>query len=207
MNADDRNVRNNELWQQWIAARIEEIHRRVSAHDVLERHGVKLRYQDREEQISCPFHGRDNRPSARIYPSNGDSPSSVWCFVCNERWDCISLWKKLEQIEDQKFGAILRSIEEAYHIEVPERPSELKEPSGPDPMVLEYEGKLEMCENRLQQCRSALDMMTYLRIGVVLDRIRYQVTKKIMTPQTALEGLTKVLDKIREKEASYEEVV
>ena len=81
--------------QQWMKDRVAHLHTKVTAGDVLSRHGVTLnKHGGQEEQISCPFHGTDNRPSARYFPDNGQSKSHVWCFVCHENWDLIGLWRK-----------------------------------------------------------------------------------------------------------------
>ncbi len=107
----------------WIAQRVEAIKEHVSAHDVLRRGGVNLGKGDNEEeQFSCPFHGQDRRPSARVYPADANNPSHAWCFVCQERWDAITLWRKFNGGEDRHFTQILSEIERAYGLETPELP-------------------------------------------------------------------------------------
>lgn len=54
--------------------------------DLLEEYGVPLRTPTQEEQISCPFHGKDATPSARHYPAT----NSMYCFTCKKAWDPIS---------------------------------------------------------------------------------------------------------------------
>ena len=39
-----------------------------------------------EQQISCPFHGSDSKPSARFYPES----NSMYCFTCKKSWDVVS---------------------------------------------------------------------------------------------------------------------
>jgi len=39
-------------------------------------------------QISCPFHGKDNRPSARVYPDT----NTFRCFFCSKSWAPVTFW-------------------------------------------------------------------------------------------------------------------
>lgn len=113
----------HKIRRAWVSQRIEAIKSRVSAHEVLRRGGVDLRKgDDEEEQFSCPFHGQDRRPSARVYPADANNLSHAWCFVCQERWDAITLWRKFNGGEDKHFTQVLAEIERAYGLETPELP-------------------------------------------------------------------------------------
>jgi len=185
-------------YRQWIASRIENIHRIVTAHDVLRRNGVDLKYSDRHEQFSCPFHGRDNKPSARVYGETARGPSHVWCFVCQERWDAISLWRKFNNL-DGKFTAVLRDIEQVYGIDVPESPLDhYAEYEGvPEDYILsEVRDLLNTCDNRLKNARSAFDFTSFSKLSVALDRVKYQVDEKKLPLDKAKEVLTSILDKV-----------
>jgi len=199
-----------ELWLQWNKSRVEEIHRRVTVYDVLQRNGVTLRTQDGEEQISCPFHGQDKNPSARVYPSGDNSHSHVWCFACNEQWDCIALWKKFSGQEDAKFSSILREIEQNFGITPPEMPTSLAKGTSStynENAKVEYERLLMACENRLRTCKKAFDMMGFMKVGITLDRLMHSVISKDLTYEQAKGVLRQVLDKIQEKESHFDEKV
>jgi hypothetical protein len=187
-----------EAWRQWIAQRVEAVHRNVTIYDILSRNGVKLRGIDREEQFSCPFHGKDTKPSARAYPANARGHSHVWCFVCNERWDVIKLWKKFQSYpDDVKFGKLLREIEGAFGIIAPETPEDADEyVPEEDPAYIEVQRLFRACEHRLRTKRRAFDMTSFLRIGVVLDRLRLQVEEQKIPLTKARDVLTQVQDKI-----------
>jgi len=169
--------------KSWYALRARNVHEMVSAHDILRQHGVQFRHGgDREEQISCPFHGKDEHPSARIYPTTPQSPSHVWCFVCRERWDCITIWKKYAGGEGKSFHRILSEIEKQFRITVPDIPKgsfELKIDDG-QKAKLEFERYTEVVEQRLVSVRQDYvklqDMQGFLRAGSVLDRLIHQTS-------------------------------
>jgi hypothetical protein len=202
-NVFDQNIRRNErhdVWRQWIAERVATIHQTVTAHDVLTRNGIRLKYGGREEQISCPFHGRDTKPSARVYEASARSPSHVWCFVCQKNWDAIGLWKKFDGREDLKFAAVLRDIESAYGIVPPPMPEGVSGDYEPeeDPLVLEVATLFEACEKRLRSAKHNFEMVPFLKLGVILDRLRHRLDERKIDYEKAKVVLRQVLDKIGE---------
>lgn len=191
--------------RQWMQERIENIHRHVTAYDVLLRGGVSLKGGDREEQFSCPFHGVDRRPSARVYPDSPSSPSHAWCFKCQERWDAIALWRKFNQLDDAPFGQVLASIEQAYALDAPPFPEDGYTPPDEeeDEDYQEYEMLLDVCERRLKECRPAYqklgDMLGFLNASTILDRVSYRVQRKTLRPDKAVKVLRELLDRIGAK--------
>lgn len=194
-----------EALKRWIAQRVAAVSRVVSAGDVLQRNGVQLRYGgDREEQISCPFHGRDQKPSARLYPEGADRRSHVWCFVCQESWDCIGLWRKFGSFE--KFGAALRDMERSFGILPPESPFEIDEEKA---QASEKESErqevfrlIDSCERVLIHHKRNFDMIGFLRVGSVLDKLRYQIQTSKVSTSRATEVLraisARIVDKARQ---------
>lgn len=47
-----------------------------------------------EAQLRCPFHGQDNKPSARYYRAT----QSMFCWVCYKSWDVIQFIMEREQL-------------------------------------------------------------------------------------------------------------
>ena len=47
-----------------------------------------------ETQFKCPFHGNDNKPSARLYRKT----QTCWCWVCQKKWDLISFISDMEHL-------------------------------------------------------------------------------------------------------------
>jgi hypothetical protein len=196
-----------QIWIDWLRQRVENIHANVSAHDVLAKFGVNLSGAD-EEQFPCPFHGIDKRPSARVYPSSPRGPSHAWCFVCQERWDVLSLWKKFGD-PNAKFTQVLREIESAFHLERPPRPDGTSF-QAPDPAIeaaklaqAEFERLLGVTDRRLRTARGAFqqlrDLAGFLTLGQVTDQLVSQVERGKIEPATATATLHRVLDKIAEK--------
>jgi hypothetical protein len=187
------------IFRDWMQARIETIHQRVSASDVLSRYGTKLRYSGgRPEQMFCPFHGNTRTPAARYHPRDVRSPDHVWCFVCNERWDCIALFKKFENLTSEKFSAVLRGLERAYGIMPPESPPVLDDEPD-DHERQEIDELFETCDFRLKKARKAFEMKSFFTVGSILDRLRWQFDNGTVLAPTARATLRKVLDKIGEK--------
>jgi len=186
----------------WFGLRKKAIHDRVTVHDILKRNGVSFRHvADREEQFSCPFHGKDEKPSARAFPSTPQSPSHVWCFVCRERWDAIGLWKKYSG-EEKKFHQILSEIEKAYNIVPPPIPEGglIDAPSADDTAKARFDTLYELCESRLKDAREVYvaknDSNGYLIAGSMLDKIYSKTSVGQLTYPKANELLRQLIDKI-----------
>ena len=196
----EQEARQSEAFRQWVRHRVAEIHRRVSCEDVLARNGVRLRYGGHKaEQFSCPFHGKDNKPSTRFYPSEGDKPEGVWCFVCQERWDAITLFKKFEQFEGP-FTRLLATIERSFGLTPPEMPREALRLDEQESVNTETQQLFEVCERRLKGAKNSFTLEGYLRVGSILDRLGHQLQHGKTTNAAATGVLKQVLAKVGEKE-------
>jgi len=194
----------DEARNEWFHQRVEQVHSKVSVFDVLRVNGAGLSQlsDDQEEQISCPFHGADNKPSARVYPSDARSHSHVWCFVCRERWDAIELWKKFNGGEEKKFGRVIAEIEKAFGLEVPDVPKgqAIKKATQEEQDLAEFDTLYVVCERRLKEARKAFDMTGFYKLGSALDRLATRVTNRRMVAGDGTKVLRQVLTKIGEKE-------
>lgn len=178
-----------------MKARIANIHKSVSAADVLSRNGVGLRkHGGQEEQLSCPFHGTDTHPSARYYPEANDNISHVWCYVCRKRWDAIGLWKQFNG--EEKFSELLFHIERAFGLTSPEFHGAPEIEDEYDPVREEVERLFEACENRLRQYRRSFEMATHLKLGSLLDQTRFNLDRGALPVVEAQKRLTQILAKI-----------
>lgn len=198
-----REVGRSDAYRRWMRARIDGIHGSLTAADVLRENGVRLRFNGlRPEQLSCPFHGRDNHPSARYHPEEGHGKAGVWCFVCNERWDVIGLWKKFNNFEGS-FGSLLRSIEISYGIEVPEAPPESVQEEATEDAELQQ--LFEVCERRLRQAKRAFSLDSFLKVAAILEKLYHRLDHGGIFIPEAKVVLYRVLDKIGEKERACPE--
>jgi hypothetical protein len=197
----------SEARRAWIRKRIDNIHSHVTAYDVLRQGGVELyKSEGEEEQFSCPFHGEDRKPSARVYPADGDRPSHAWCFVCREKnWDAIGLWRKFNGGEDKTFGQVLSEIERSYGLSTPDLPLEaVLDTPQVDPNLEVLKTLTQSCENCLRRAKPAYralgDFKGFVRAGSVLDRVHYRLGKRIISSEKAISLLRELLSKITEKE-------
>lgn len=199
-----RDEGSRKAWLEWLQQRVETIHQRVTAHDVLRHGGIPIQ-GDSVEQFSCPFHGVDVKPSARVYPEDARSRSHAWCFVCQQRWDAIALWKLFNPGDDNRsFSRVVKEIEQAFGITTPEMPSEASLAQDRTDTCLEsFEALYEVVERRLTGARVAYryldDMKGFLSAAQVLDKLRYRVDNKLTPPERGEEILRQLLDRIGKK--------
>lgn len=196
-----------EALRQWLQERVKNVHQHVSAYDVLRKGGVELKQSgdNEEEQFSCPFHGVDRKPSARVYPTSGHAHSHAWCFVCQEKhWDAIGLWRKFHGGEDKSFSRVLTEMEQAYGLTPPPMPRQAAHRQEAKATSMEsFDALYESCERRLRGTRGSYhklgDPVGYLSAGQVLDKLRYRVDKKLTPPEKGKEILRQLLDRIAAK--------
>jgi len=185
------------LIRDWIRTRIDNIHASISAYDMLQHHHHDIPSADREYQIRCPFHGEDNKPSARAYPETSSSKSHIWCYYCRKSWDVIGLWKEFHG-QSGSFSQMLLAIEKDFGLKTPPMPK-LPEIIPVDPALERYQQLIVACENRLLAEKSAFDMRTYLTLCTLLDRIHVGMKSDKLTATQACKRCQKILDKIGEK--------
>jgi hypothetical protein len=188
----------NEAISKWIKARIAQIHNQISAGDVLVRHGIELRWGgDREEQISCPFHGADKNPSARYFPNKDNSRSHVWCFACHENWDVIGLWVKFNG-KEEKFTRTLFQIEKAFGLTPPESQIPDNVEDVYNPLTDEVSNLFRVCEKILRDERDSFEMKAHLKLGAIVDHLLDLVDRGALPLKEAKVRLTQVIEKIGE---------
>lgn len=193
------------IFREWIQQRIAKIHERVTIYDVLRHQGIDLDHEDRAEQFSCPVHGKDTNPSARAYPASGSGPSHAWCFVCQERWDAISLWKRLYGGPEKKFTRILSEIEVNFGLDrvaFPEGLGSLSEEAAADAEEEGFEAfhKLEAaCENRLRNSKRAFTLKSYTSSVSLLERVGTRVIDRRMGVDEGESRLRALLENIGKK--------
>jgi hypothetical protein len=197
----------SEAYKAWVQSRVETIRSRVSAHDVLRLNGIELKNSvgDKAESILCPFHS-DNSPSAKVHPQIGQSPSGLYCFTCQERWDVFALWKKFGR-EDMRFTEVLFGLERAFGIVTPEMPKDAWSfvKKGPSAEETEARDLLEVCEKRMRSvARESFPSEAFFSLGSILDGLHHAAEMQSI-PWVGISARARaVLDKIGSKVRSEE---
>lgn len=168
-----------------LKKRIESIKQRVKIRDLIRDYGLlPNQYCGDEFQMRCPFHGRDNTPSAHVYPDG-----HFHCFACHRHLDVIGFVQERESIA--LFNNVLRHIEQRYNlpkIEIDELDSSSylsSEAEDRKPKVtIEYE--FNRTEKYIIAHKKALGLDKYAKLLFVLD-------EALKTERTDL------MDKVRSK--------
>lgn len=90
---------------------IDRLNEEISIYDLFDLASPRVKYSTRLKpcQISCPFHGKDAHPSARVYPDT----NSFRCFVCSKSWDVVGFWAEVNQyVKSDNSVDISRAIDE-----------------------------------------------------------------------------------------------
>lgn len=195
--------------KDWIRRRVQAVRDVYTAFDAMMEggHGEMIPDPDTASQISCPFHGPDNRPSARFYPRMGGTHDYVHCYFCKESWDSVNLYMRIKGL---RFMDALKDLERRYHVKVPVRPDmpdDYEEP--PDKSSADYVSEawqdvgrvLPILETKLRRLRDAASMTDYVKFCRVLDAVAWDLdrNKGEQTPQmvVVLDKLRKMMDGLR----------
>ena len=101
---------------------IERINEEVSIYDLFDQADPPVKYLTKAKpcQISCPFHGNDTHPSARVYPDT----NSLRCFFCSKSWRPVTFWAERnmwfrdDDPEKLDIGRAIDSLATMYDINV-----------------------------------------------------------------------------------------
>jgi hypothetical protein len=95
---------------------------KLSLADIMIKYGVQFAYNPHltsEVQFKCPIHGKDTKPSARLY----NNTKTCYCWVCRKAWDVVSFTKEMEKFS---FGETLNYLINVYKIDtssIPDAPT------------------------------------------------------------------------------------
>lgn len=169
--------------KEWIRKRANEVRSRFSAYDCLHEngHGEMLVDLDTPVQVSCPFHGPDNRPSGRYYPSSGYRSDYLRCYTCKENWDAINLYMKFRGLE---FMEALKELEKRFHVQVPRSPKKIELPI-PEDKKEDYTSEawtdiprvISIVESKLLRNRNNIALIDFIKICRLIDAIDYDFEK------------------------------
>lgn len=187
--------------QDWIRRRCDAVRQVYTAFDALVEfgHGEMLIDQDTATQTKCPYHGSDNKPSARYYPASGRRPDYLRCYYCKENWDSLNLYLKFRGVQ---FMEALRDLERRYKIKVPMKPesSPVEEPKDRSSSAYKSESwsdvprVLDMLEKKLARIRDQSSLHDYVRFCRVLDRVRWDLD---LAKNEQTEDMVQILTKLK----------
>jgi hypothetical protein len=124
-----------------------------------------------EVQFRCPFHGKDNKPSARLYKET----KSCYCWVCQKSWDVVTF---IQQKEGFKFIPALKYLVNRYSIDTSSIPDD-PEFSFPRPQEITEEGIREsFIQGRLSELRGKLPFEKFNAICAAYLMISFKRSQK-----------------------------
>ena len=154
---------------------------------------------DREQQFSCDMHGtgRDNKPSARVYPSTGQ----WYCFACDKSRDAVATVAAKERMTA---GQALLFLEQKYNLPfiAAEEGEDEETPQNVVAAVLDAKRSLEDDLKRLASLLKSVTVDRMVSMDVVLaywealDKIAFQVRNKTLNEATAQVASQKLYDKL-----------
>jgi len=145
---------------------------KVDFGDLMISYGVDLKYDHHvmdEIQIKCPFHGQDNKPSARFYAKT----QTCFCWVCRKSWDAVNF---VMDKENMGFIAAIRYLLNRFNIDtssIPDDPTiDFSSPIVSDKNVLMLKIK-----NNILEFRKKLPFEKYRTICAVYCMLKYEESK------------------------------
>lgn len=81
----------------------------VSMAELMQRFGYQVTSADSEQQFACDLHGRDTKPSARLYPRTNSS----FCWACHKSRRPVDLVQERNGLSLEQSVAFL---EEMFHL-------------------------------------------------------------------------------------------
>jgi len=124
-----------------------------------------------EVQFSCPFHGRDNKPSARLYKST----KTCYCWVCKKRWDVISFTMEREQFG---YKAALNYIVDKYKVDTSSIPDDVDLKETVIPKISNTRISMSFIKNRILEQKGKLGLEKYRALVTAYYMIMFGVSQK-----------------------------
>ena len=153
----------------------------------------KVSLELEEEQIHCPFHGEDNKKSARYYKDT----DTFYCWVCRKIWDVFSyVQQKNGYSIKEAFNQLIRD----YHIDVSSVPEQMdvfiQGITGPEkPLVVDRRNIfIEQVHDFIYKLRDKIDLDKYKRLVHSYMLLKYMIPedKFIKSCNKMNETLTKL---------------
>jgi hypothetical protein len=166
----------NEYDKDLFNQRVETVLRSYSAYTALAEGGVPMSSKESVSfQMKCPWHGKDNRPSARFYSGGCSEKSRFYCFKCQMGLNAVGIYSKFNNLS---FVDALKKLESRFGI-IPKQSSQ--EPSSEVWKDYNYTSSkwddlvslIEVCENKLKSLNKRCSLQSYIRFCRVIDHVSY----------------------------------
>lgn len=184
-------------------AAADRIRAEVPITQVLMHYGYRVRENEREQQFQCDLHGsgRDNKPSARVYPDS----NSWYCFGCDKTRDAIETVRAKEGV---KFWEAVKLLEQAYGLAplpidygADDRPraTQVVDAALLDPTQT-FTHLVGRVRSALAACtiNKSAPMEQVLRLWEKFDEVAYQVEVKVWSEERGRVLLHGLLGRINE---------
>ena len=188
--------------------RIDQIKQKVPINDLLIGYGYKVHGggEGQEQQFPCDLHGsgRDNKPSARVYPAS----NSWYCFACDATRDAIGTVQAKQGLD---FKDAVSFLEKKFKLtDIPwddddaARRAEVQKPSLTSVIHSSFH-KNRTFADALKMTHSTLGWVTVDRevpMDTVLgfweasDAVAWMVEQQQITEERGLQALAKLSDRI-----------
>jgi len=89
-----------------LRKRIHRANRLVSMAQLMIRLGYRVTEADAEQQFACDLHGKDSKPSARLYPRT----NSTYCWACHQSRRPVDLIKEREGVHLERAVTMLEEM-------------------------------------------------------------------------------------------------
>ncbi len=169
----------------------------VSLGEMLRSEG-KITLEIEEEQISCPFHGVDNKKSARYYRET----DTFYCWVCRKVWDVFSY---VQQKDGYSIKEVINTLIRDHHIDISSVPEQMdvfiQGITGPEKPVLVDRKNifLGQVKDYIYKLRDRIDLEKYKRLVHSYMLLKYMITDdKFVEASNKMNGaLTRITKEIQ----------
>ena len=124
-----------------------------------------------EVQFRCPFHGKDNKPSARFYRQT----QSAFCWVCRKRWDVIDF---VMEMENMTFIRAILHLIKKYNIDTSSIPDTPKLDIKKNSQLTDMNIRIKCLKNRIKDLKGKVFFEKYNKFMSVYNMILFKENKK-----------------------------
>lgn len=155
----------DEYWEKRIA----NITQNISMRQIIDYFKVFAVSPGTETQVQCPFHSKDNHPSAKIYDTN-----TMYCWVCHKTWNVITF---VEDYNNLSFKKALSFLEETFNLDKVDvsiaytRNTNIFSDTLNNKKDLDFEKYFEKINNLLLRSKTNLNFDKYVKFYVHYDNL------------------------------------